>query len=161
MKTTINGNPKLFTRTEIKATLMQYGYGQQEKGSKDQLKEDMGDKYFDEVYDIFIQALDKVVPGFSLIMNFINSMWNPEWEEVTWHMPDGFKVTCKPTSSYWEDFKLFDKFPVVAKVSGVEKEKQALILYVGFIHSVDAYIAREMVRIADEQGFSVITIHDA
>jgi hypothetical protein len=152
-------NKTRFDRKEIKYPFMQMGYGQQEKGTRLQLFEDMAEgKYDDQTFDIFIQAINDVVPGFIQIMEFVNDLWNKDWLEVTWYMPDGFKVSCKPTSSYWEDFTLFDKIKVKAKVSGVRKEKQALILYVGFIHAVDAYIARQMVI---RCPFDILTIHDA
>ncbi|MCD6435033.1 MAG: hypothetical protein J7L15_01375 [Clostridiales bacterium] len=157
---TQNGNPKLFTRTEIKASLMQFGYGQQEKGTKKQLATDLGSKYDDGLYDIFLQAVNNIIPGFSEIMETINGMWRYEWLEVSWTMPDGVVVTCKPTSQQWVDFKLFGKYPIKGKVSGVGHEEKALILYVTIIHSCDAYIARELIRLAKEQGYDLITIHD-
>ena len=90
-------------------------------------------------------------------MNQINELWNPNWTKVSFTMPDGFIVTIKPTSSKWVDFKLFGQLPITAKVGGVEKEKQALILYVSIIHAVDAYIARE---VQQRCKFDLITIHD-
>ena len=159
MKLTPNGNPIKFVRKEIKASFMQMGYGQQEKGTRNQLMEDMTEgKYDDDTFSLFMQAVNDVIPGFTLIMEFVNSKWNKNWTEISWLMPDDFKVVCKPTSSFWEEFTLFDNIKVRAKVSGVMKEKQALILYVGFIHAVDAYIARQMVI---RCPFDIITIHDA
>ncbi len=157
MSITPNGNPKLFTRAEVKYPIMQAGYGQREKGTRNQLSQDMGDKYNDEIYDIFVQAVEDVVPGFYSIMNQVNELWNKNWISVSFTMPDGFIVVVKPTSSKWVDFKLFGQLPITAKVGGVEKEKQALILYVSIIHAVDAYIAREVQR---RCKFDLITIHD-
>ena len=157
---TQNGNPRLFTRKEIKAAVMQFGYGQQEKGTRKQLATDLGSKYDDGIYPIFLQAVNNIVPGFSEIMETINGMWRYEWLETSWTMPDGFKVVCKPTSQQWVDFKLFGKYPIKGKVSGVGHEEKALILYVTIIHSCDAYIARELIRIANDQNYDLITIHD-
>ena len=157
---TPNGNPKLFTRTEIKASLMQFGYGQQEKGTKKQLANDLGSKYDDELYNVFLEAVNNIIPGFSEIMETINGMWKYEWLEVSWTMPDGIVVTCKPTSKDWVDFKLFGKYPIKGKVSGVGHEEKALILYVTIIHSCDAYIARQLVLLANKQRYDLITIHD-
>ncbi len=157
MSITPNGNPKLFTRTEVKASVMQAGYGQQEKGTKGQLFNDIGDKYDEGLYDIFVQAVEDVVPGFYSIMNQVNKLWNPKWTSVFYTMPDGFIVTIKPTNSKWVEFKLFGEIPIKAKVSGVEKEKQALVLFVSIIHSVDSYIAREVIK---KCNFDIITIHD-
>ena len=160
MKLTPNGNPQLFNRKEIKASMMQASYGQREKGTKAQLAEDMGSKYTDEIYDLYAQAVDDVLPGFNLVMDWVNSLWNKHWEEVSWIMPDGFKVTCKPTTSDWIKFKPFDLFEVKTKVSGVEKENEALILFVTIIHSVDGFIMREMVKRAEAKKFQLYGIHD-
>ena len=160
MELTKNGNPKLFTRKEIKQAYMQYGYGQKKNGTEGQLEKDMGEKYYPGMYDVFLKAIDRVVPGFTALLESINGMWNPDWEQVQFTMPDGFLITVKPTTSDWIDFKLFDKLPVTAKVSGVQKEKSALILYVSIIHACDAYVARQMVKMANEQGFDILTIHD-
>ena len=157
MSVTPNGNPKLFDRGEIKATLMQASYAQQEKGSKNQLRTDLKSEYTDEVYDAFVQAVDELVPGFYSVMQWTNGLWNPEWEQVSWTMPDGAVVTCKPTTSAWVDFPLFDKMTVQAKVAGVQKEKSALILWVTIVHSFDAYIARQLVV---RSNHDVLTIHD-
>lgn len=157
MELTKNGNPRLFTRTEVKASIMQAGYGQQEEGTRGQLLEDLGsDKYNDDIYDIFVMALEKIVPGFYSIMNWINELWNPNWEAVSWVMPDGHKVVCKPTSSEWVKFKPFNQFEVTGKIGGVEKEKKTLLLFVTIIHSVDAYIARRMLGV----DYDLTTIHD-
>ena len=154
------GNPRLFNRTEVKASVMQAGYGQREKGTRAQLEDDMPEKYSDDMYDIFVQAIKEVVPGFYEIMDFVNELWNPEWTKVTWLMPDGVKVTCKPTNSQWIDFNLFGKYSIKAKVSGVEKEDSALILFVGIIHATDAYMARMMLDKAETENYDEITIHD-
>jgi hypothetical protein len=147
----------IISRSEIKSTLMQAGYGQKEKGSISQLKEDLCEKYNDKMYRIFINATEKLVPGFFKIMEMINSLWNENWEQVKFMMPDGIVVTVKPTTDVWHEFKLFDKLKIVGKVSGVKKEKMALILYVSIIHATDAYIARRMIDMAD---FDMWTIHD-
>ena len=158
MNVTLNGNTRLFERNEVKYPFMQAGYGQQEKGTKEQLMQDMQEKYQDGLYDVFVQGVERVVPGFFAIMQFVNELWNPEAELITWTLPDEFVVQLKPTTSDWFSFKPFGQFEVTAKVGGVEKEKETLMLWVSIIHSIDAYVAREVIRRSD---FDVITIHDA
>lgn len=155
---TPNGNPSLFKRSEIKYPFMQFGYGQQEKGNRAKLAEDIGVRYTDDMYNIFMQSVNDVIPGFESIMNWTNSLWNKHWTEKTFTMPDGFVVTIKPTDETWSLFKPLGMFEVKAKVSGVEKQKKTLLLYVSIIHATDAYIAREVVR---RCPFVVLTIHDA
>ena len=152
------GNKTTFERKEVKYPLMQAGYGQKEKGTRKQLKEEMGTKYDDRTYDVFVQAVEETVPGFYTIMNFVNNLWNEDWEKVSFTMPDGHVVVIKPTDSVWGEFSLFNELSIKAKVSGVRKTKETLILYVSIIHAIDAYIAREVITRSD---FDVLTIHDA
>jgi hypothetical protein len=154
---TPEGFPKLFDRQEIKATLMQASYAQQEKGSKAQLKEDLRSEYRDEIYDVFVQAVDELIPGFYSVMEFTNGLWQPDWTSVSFTMPDGVVVTCKPTTSDWVDFPLFEQMTVTAKVAGVQREEAALILWVTIIHAFDAYIARLLVL---RCAYDILTIHD-
>lgn len=154
---TPNGNPRLFKREEIKASLMQMSYGQMEKGTKAQLKEDLKTQYTDEIYQAYMRAVNNVLPGFLDTMNQINDLWNKDWETVSWTMPDGVVITCKPIASSWVDFEIDERI-ITAKVTGVQKVDSALILYVNIIHSVDAYVMRTIIENAD---YDIITIHDA
>jgi hypothetical protein len=156
MSRTKQGNKRIFKREEIKYPLMQFGYGQQAKGTTAQLKNDM-ENYFDGAYNIFIMAVERVIPGFSTLMQYVNSLWDDR-TEIKFTMPDGFTVLTKTVRSDWEEFELFDSIKVKAKISGVDNVEQTLILYVNFIHAIDGYIAREMVKRCD---FQVLTIHDA
>jgi hypothetical protein len=154
---TKDGYKRVFKREEIKAALMQMSYGQREKGTKEQLKKDLRTEYSDEIYQIYMLAVNKVLPGFLDIMNQVNEFWDGRWDSVSWTMPDGFVVTCKPISSGYIDFEIDDRI-INAKVTGVEKVSSALILYVNIIHSVDAYAMRRIIENAD---YDIITIHDA
>ena len=156
-KLTPNGNPRLFKREEIKSALMQMSYGQREKGTKNQLKEDLNTQYTEEIYHAYMKAVNNILPGFMETMNEINDLWNKDWLEVSWFMPDGEKVTCKPITSSWIDFEI-DERKITAKVTGVQKVNSALILYVNIIHSVDAYVMRQII---DKANYDIISIHDA
>ncbi len=153
-KLTPSGNPRLFKREEIKASLMQMSYGQREKGTKAQLQEDLQTQYTDEIFDTYMKAVNKVLPGFIDTMNQINNLWNKNWEEVSWIMPDGEKVTCKPITSAWIDFEI-DERKIKAKVTGVEKVDSALILYVNLIHSVDAFCLRNVISKANYDKINI------
>ncbi|MCK5848693.1 MAG: hypothetical protein KAH01_05800 [Caldisericia bacterium] len=159
LQLTENGNTKRFTRSEVKYPFMQAGYGQREKGTKAQLEADMAKgKYDKNTYPLFVQAVEQIVPGFYTLLEFVNDSWDPESILTTFVLPDGFKVQCKPTSADWYEFKPLGLFPITAKVGGVAKEDETLILWVSIIHSIDAYIARQVIARCD---FPIITIHDA
>ncbi len=154
---TPQGNKRLFKREEIKSSLMQMSYGQRKAGTQAQLKKDMQSKYSDEIYEVYMKAVNNILPGFMEVMSQINDLWSKDWETVSWTMPDGIVITCKPISSAWIDFEI-DGRKIKAKVTGVEKVDSALILYVNIIHSVDAYVMRTII---DDADYDIITIHDA
>lgn len=157
---TPNGNPRLFTRAEVKASVMQAGYSQQEKGTRQQLSDDLGSKYDESIYPAFIQAIEETVPGFFTVMDWVNNLWSKDWEEISFLMPDGHRVVIKPTSSEWVKFRPFDQFEVDGRIGGVDKEDNTLLLWVTIIHAVDAYIARRMIIRANKRKKKKITIHD-
>ena len=152
----VNGT-KVITRNMIKYPLMKLGYGQQEKGTKNSLRADMGDLFSDEMVNIFYKAVENILPGFTLLQNDVNALWNNR-KTVQYVLPDGGVVTLKEETNEYHVFKLWDELEVKAKISGTSKKKFTLILFVGIIHSIDAYIAREIINRAD---FDILTIHDA
>ncbi len=154
---TPNGNPQLFQRGEIKQTSMICGYGAREKRLKAQLEEDLKSQYDDSIYDSFIEALDEIAPGLLNLMNRINDLWNPNWDEFKFVMPDGVVITIKPTADEWAEFTIFGKVQITAKVTGVKKTKFSLLLFVSIIHATDAYALRQVIENSD---FDIIGIHD-
>lgn len=154
---TPNGYPRLFAREEIKKTSMICGYGARDKRLKSQLKEDLKSEYDDGIYDSFIIGLNIIAPGFLDLMNSINDMWNPEWDEFVFTMPDGIDITIKPTTDDWSEYTVFDNMKITAKTTGTSKVSFSLLLFVSLIHAVDAYILRQVIERA---SFEIIGIHD-
>jgi len=157
---TINGNPRLFEREEIKKTFMVAGYGAREKRLKNQLKEDLKSQFSQDIYDAFIESIDHIAPGVLELMEEINDLWDGSWNSVSYIMPNNFKVLIKPINSEWVEFELMDNIKVKAKVNGVEKVNFALLLFVGIIHSTDALVAAEVINRANYDKFALMRAHE-
>ena len=145
-------------RGQVKRSAMILLYGAGERRIKQQLQEDFAIDDATAIYQIFMEAIQRVFPGMVELMSAINGLWNREWKERSFYMPDGFKVTMKPTGSEWVDFKLFGKISITAKCSGTTLDDHPLFVFVNLIHAIDSYIIREIVRRA---SFDLYTIHDA
>lgn len=146
-----------FDRTQIKQSDMISGYGAGRKKVIETLKEDLKDYYFDGVADIFYKASDIVDPMASKIKDIFQGLWDDSRTHWTWTLPDGFKVQM-----YTEEARQitvnpfgFGEISVIAHMIMPTSKNTAL--GVNVIHSVDAYICRQMVV---RCPFDIITIHD-
>ena len=145
-----------FTRNHLKKTHMISGYGAGRKLVTEQFKADFGDGFKEEYVELFYDAQKIVSPAAVNLKDFFLSIWNPKWMEVSWVMPDGFKCTYKPTNTASLPINIFGiDLEVMATVNIPTEVGTAL--GVNIIHSVDAYVARQMVLRND---FPVWPIHD-
>jgi len=145
-----------FTRDHLKKSHMISGYGAGRALVTAQFKEDFGNGFKEEYVELFYDAQSEVSPAAVMLKNFFLSIWNSSWTEVSWTLPDGFLCTYKPCETA--------AIPIV--VNGINLSILSTVniptavgtaLGVNIIHSVDAYIARQMVVRND---FPVWTIHD-
>ncbi|MEA2037071.1 MAG: DNA-directed RNA polymerase [Nanoarchaeota archaeon] len=145
-------NDKLDTkvnRKTLKKCLMTYCYN-----SKATPKKLLSEEQLEEFYD----SLDGLLSGAQDVLETINSAWDDTATEHSWTMPDGHKVIV-PVIEYHdmvlEDEDLGDiPFRYYSKTPSDNYRS----LGANICHSVDAYIAREMVRRCE---FQLVHIHDA
>ena len=103
------------------------------------------EKVGDALYETIVKATSKS-PTWKFIRS-IPKLWNPDWESVSWTLPDGFKTLTYPKDKsamlakkmviLGEEFIL----PYRPKIVKVER---SCCLGPNMIHSIDAFIAREM-----------------
>jgi DNA-directed RNA polymerase len=110
----------------------------------------------------FYRSVNEAAPGVIELMNILELCWNSESDAHCWTMPDGFQVVMK--NEWREDFKIESNelgsvFTYRTTVTGPSKRSTPLLA--NFVHSIDGYIAREMVRMAHKQGFQLGVIHDS
>lgn len=148
---------KIFTRNDVKMAYMVHGYG----GGKEVVIEELigaMDNDYDvaEVYEIFLKATEELSPASNRLRATFDNLWNPEWDLVTWELPDGFIAQYRPIETMALTLSPFGmKFECLASVN--VKLDYSTALYVNVIHSVDAYIARQLVLRMNGKAWS---IHD-
>ena len=138
----------IVTRKACKRSLMTHYYN-----SKSTPKSLMNEQQL----EVFYKSLEGMLPGAEDVMNVINSAWNYEGTEHSWTMPDGHKVivpVVEPKDYIIEDselgsipFRCYEKTP----------SENFRSLSPNILHSIDAYVAREMIRRCD---FQMVHIHD-
>ena len=106
----------------------------------------------------FLYAVEKTVPILGEMNGLLSSCWNSDALEHSFTMPDGHVVVL-PTMIYkMKRIEIFDtSFTYRWKDVGADENSTSILANV--VHSVDAYVAREMVRRANKAGFQLAHIH--
>jgi len=103
----------------------------------------------------FYRAVDQLLPGAERVMRLCNTAWSDK-QAFIWTMPDGHVVHIKRFITKTEQHSIEGRwFNFDYKVQGCDNNYRHLAANV--IHSIDAWIAREIVRRSNQV---VIPIHD-
>ena len=146
-----------FNRAQIKQSDMISGYGAGREKVTETLKEDLKEYYFDGVADIFYKASDIVDPMASRIKETFQSLWDDTRTHWEWTLPDGFKVQMYTEEARQITVNPFGCGEINVIAHMIMPTSKNTALGVNIIHSVDAYICRQMVV---RCPFDIITIHD-
>jgi len=143
-------------RAEIKKPLMTVFYGSTRQPEQvfgentDKLKQ-------------FYYALGTKLPGAVDVLGIIQSCWDPMALEYNWTMPDKHHVNMKVFGVIDKKIEVDEMahktFTYRASVNMPKMKGRSLCANV--VHSIDAYIARELVRRCDKDNVKVATIHDS
>lgn len=143
-----------FTRSELKATHMISGYGAGRSLVEETFQEDFGEAFDEKYVDIFYQAQKVVSPAAVMLRDYFNSIWDSSKDYYEWTLPDGVKVQYRPTETR----------QITTKPYGVEINCLATVnmatskstgLGVNIIHSVDAYVARQVIERCKKAGLEL------
>ena len=107
--------------------------------------------------EVFYEIITGLLPGAEDIMNTINECWNYDAEYHSWIMPDGHTVyipIIEGINGVYSDNELGD---IPLRWYHQTKSDNFRSLCPNVIHSIDGYVAREMVRRCD---FQLSHIHD-
>ena len=140
--------PKPVSRKIVKQAAMTHFYN-----SKATPKRLMSTKELEVFYGI----IEGLLPGAEDVMDTINACWNPDAEHHSWVMPDGHHVyvpVVEPTNGTYADPE-FGEIPLRWYYQTKSDNYRSLCPNV--IHSVDGYVAREMIRRCD---FQLSHVHD-
>jgi hypothetical protein len=106
---------------------------------------------------VFYDVIEGLLPGAEKVMHSINECWNPEEDSHSWVMPDGHTVyipVIEGINGTYSDSELGD---IPLRWYHQTKSDNYRSLCPNVIHSIDGYIAREMVRRCD---FQLSHVHD-
>ena len=109
----------------------------------------------------FYKVLEGKFTGAEEVMQAINNCWNPSALAHTWTLPDGHVAHCK-TMTYKKGETYIPEYDIdLEYVYWVnEGNHNFRSLAPNVIHSIDGYVARQMVRRAADRGFELVHIHD-
>ena len=111
----------------------------------------------DKQLEVFYEVITGLLPGAEQVMHTINECWNYNADHHSWIMPDGHTVhvpIVESTSNVYTDPKYGD-IPLTWMQQTKSDNYRSLCPNV--IHSIDGYIAREMVR---KCKFQMYHVHD-
>ena len=105
----------------------------------------------------FYQVIEGFLPGADRVMDAINECWDPEATSHEWVMPDGHHVyvpVVEPINGTYSDEQFGD---IPLRWLHQTKSDNYRSLCPNVIHSVDGYVAREMIR---RCNFQLSHVHD-
>ena len=106
---------------------------------------------------VFYEVINGLFPGADSVMSAINTCWDSQKDHHTWVMPDGHTVyvpVVESTTFTYSDPE-FGEIPFTYDNQISSDNFRSLCPNV--IHSIDGYIAREMIRRCD---FQLSHVHD-
>jgi hypothetical protein len=107
--------------------------------------------------EVFYDIIEGLLPGAEDVMDTINACWQSDADYHSWTMPDGHYVyvpVVEPTNGHYVDSEFNE---ISLRWYHQTKSDNFRSLCPNVIHSVDGYVAREMIRRCD---FQLSHIHD-
>lgn len=164
-------NSENFTRTNVKYPLMVATYGAMQRQVLKQSK-DIGTEFRNlfpegmedtEKYELFTKALNNTAPSVVNLMNLIYRFNLEDQTRYNFTMPDGMKVSLTTTEvvthkGYYISVAEGVTHSVSIEAPVESNSRYNRMLAPRIIHSIDSFIAREVVRRCD---FHISLIHDS
>ena len=121
------------------------------------------EKMFNEIQlEAFYSTLDGLMPGAMAVMETVNEFWQYGSDVHQWSLPDGH-VARIPVTEMADTRIEVDELNHRTFTYRYEKQqpsKNFRSLVANIVHSVDGYVAREMVRKCHGMGIELVHIHD-
>jgi DNA-directed RNA polymerase len=142
----------LVNRGDTKKPVMTHNYN---KSIQDTFDEDQKAAFYTVLADSF--------EGAEAVKDIINDFWDPEALEHVWTLPDGHIARVKVTEMINTRIEVdeLDHTTFTYRFEINQANTTSTSLVPNIIHSIDAYVAREMIRRAYMYGFELAHIHDA
>ena len=110
----------------------------------------------------FYASLDDTLPGALDVMEAINQYWNSETDVHMWTLPDGHvaKVPVTEMTNIRIEVDELDHRTFTYRYNKQQPSENYRSLVANIVHSVDGYVAREMVRRCHSMKIDLVHIHD-
>jgi DNA-directed RNA polymerase len=143
-------------RKLVKKPTMTYFYG-----SHAQPRDTLGGEN-SKMYTAFINTMQHTLKGPAMLMELFLSLWNPRAKEYMWAMPDGHVVRVPVIETVEKGMEIDEAghLRYTHRTAIQRPIAKGRALAANIVHSVDAWICREMVRKADKEGYMLGPIHD-
>ena len=141
------------TRVLCKPAVMTHFYGSKKQP----------ESVFGEEVDKFYEAMERTLPGACEAMRDMQSCWQPFAKKHEFTLPDGHVASIKvmvPVDKRIEVDEL-DHATFTHRAYENMGTERGLSLAANIIHATDGYVVREMYRMAKDQNFELLTIHDS
>ena len=111
----------------------------------------------------FYDVLGEELPGAMEVLGDIQACWDPDGLKHEWTLPDGHIASVKVMAAVDKKIEVdeLDHATFTHRSEVNEAQESGLSLPANVIHSIDGYVVREMTRMAEKQGFELLTIHDS
>jgi len=107
--------------------------------------------------EVFYNVMEGLLPGAEDVMETINKCWNPNADHHSWVMPDGHTVYIPVVTGINGTYADPELGEIPLRWYRQTKSDNYRSLCPNVIHSIDGYVAREMIRRCDIQ---LSHIHD-
>ena len=110
----------------------------------------------------FYATLDGLMPGAMEVMETINEFWDYDGDIHMWTLPDGHvaRVPVTEMSDVRIEVDELDHRTFTYRYDKQQSSENYRSLVANIVHSVDGYVAREMVRRCHAMGIELVHIHD-
>lgn len=154
--TEVLGNNKTITRNQIKEALIPLLYGSKAK------PEELFGEGTPEL-DAFYQTVHEKIPALEAFTDVVKYIWNSNARYHQFTMPDGHTVKLPTIVNKKLRVRAEHTlgFSYYLEYRDIEPSTNYIPLLSGIVHSVDAYLCREVIRKLAKQQIEVSTIHDA
>jgi hypothetical protein len=130
-------------------------------GSKAQPKKVFGEDTPE--LELFYDTLNKLLPGAMECMDDMQESWQHDALVNSWTLPDGHTASVKNMIAVDKPIEIdeLNHSRFTHRLYENQAQDYGVSLAANIVHSVDAYVVREMYRMAKMQGFELLTIHDS
>ena len=111
----------------------------------------------------FYAVLNSSFSGAEDVMEIINECWNDTALKHSWTTPDGHVASVKVVEAVDTRIEVdeLDHTTFTYRYTSNQSSTRHTSLCPNYIHSLDGWVARMMVRMAKDQGFQLAHIHDS